>query len=80
MHAGIKAKAVEEAFGLSNAEQVNGVTYLNLPTYGIINTFGTPWSAIGAQLEVYENEVVFRPRNFITTKCFANAEYHFELV
>ena len=80
MHAGIKAKAIDDMYGLSNAEQVNGVTYLNLPTYGIINMFGTPWSGIGAQLEVYENEVVFRPRNFITNKWFVNAEYHFELV
>ena len=80
MHAGIKSKAVEELYGLTNAEQVNGVTYLNLPTYGIINMFGEPWSGIGAQLEVYENEVVFRPRNFITNKWYVNSEYHFELV
>lgn len=80
MHAGIKAKAIDDMYGLSNAEQVNGVTYLNLPTYGIINMFGTPWSAIGAQLEVYEDEVVFRPRNFVTNKWFVNAEYHFDLV
>lgn len=80
MHAGIKAKAIDNMYGLSNAEQVNGVTYLNLPTYGIINMFGAPWSAIGAQLEVYENEVVFRPRNFITNNWYENAEYHFELV
>lgn len=80
MHAGIKAKAVEKMYGLTNAEQVNGVTYINLPTFGIINMFGTPWSGTGAQLEVYENEVVFRPRNFITNKWFVNAEYHFDLV
>lgn len=80
MHAGIKATAVEDLFGLSNAETVNGVTYLNLPTYGIVNMFGSPWSGIGAQLEVYDDEVVFRPRNFITNKWFANAEYHFEIV
>ncbi len=80
MHAGIKAKAVEDAFGLSSAEQVNGVTYLNLPTYGIVNMFGSPWSGIGAQLEVYDNEVVFRPRNFITNKWYVNSEYHFDIV
>ena len=80
MHAGIKAKAIEKWYGLSNAEQVNGVTYLNLPTFGIINMFGTPWSGTGAQLEVYENEVVFRPRNLLTNKWFVNAEYHFDIV
>lgn len=80
MHAGIKSTAVEELYGLSNAETVNGVTYLNLPTFGIINMFGTPWSGIGAQLEVYDDEVVFRPRNLLTNKWFVNAEYHFEIV
>lgn len=80
MHAGIKAKAIDDMYNLSNAEQVNGVTYLNLPTYGIVNMFGNPLSGIGAQLEVYENEVVFRPRNFITNKWYVNAEYHFDIV
>ena len=67
-------------FGLSCAEQVNGVTYINLPTYGIVNMFGIPDPGMGAQLEVYENEVVFRPRSFITNKWITSAEYHFELV
>ncbi|MCQ2484085.1 MAG: metallophosphoesterase [Clostridia bacterium] len=80
IHSGIKAKAVEDKYGLSSAEQVNGVTYINLPTYGKINLYGAPWSGLGAQLEVYENEVVFRPRNFITNNWYENAEYHFELV
>lgn len=80
MHAGIKATAVEDLFGLSSAETVNGVTYINLPTYGIINMFGAPWSGIGAQLEVYDDEVVFRPRNFITNKWYVNSEYHFDIV
>ena len=80
MHAGFKAQAVEDIYGLSNAETVNGVTYLNLPTFGIVNMFGSPWSGTGAQLEVYDDEVVFRPRNFITNKWYVNAEYHFEIV
>ena len=80
MHAGIKSRAVEERYGLSNAETVNGVTYLNLPTYGIVNWFGYPWSCTGAQLEVYADKVLFRPRNFITGHWFVNSEYTFDLV
>lgn len=80
MHAGIRAEAAADMFGLSCAEQVNGVTYINLPTYGIVNMFGLPSPGIGAQIEVYGNEVVFRPRSFITNKWITNAEYHFELV
>ena len=80
MHSGVKADAVEELYGLSSAEQINGVTYLNLPTFGIVNSFGLPQSGTGAQLEVYDDEVVFRPRNFLTNNWYENAEYHFELV
>lgn len=80
MHSGVKADIIDKEYAISSAEQVNGVTYLNLPTYGIINSFGLPWSCTGAQLEVYDNEVIFRPRNFITNNWYENAEYHFELV
>lgn len=80
MHAGIKSTAVQDKYGLSNVEQINGVTYINLPTYGIINMFGLPLSATGMQLEVYENEVIIRPRNFMTNKWYTNAAYSFELV
>ncbi len=79
MHAGIKSKAVQDKYGLSNVEQINGVTYINLPTYGIINMFGAPWSATGMQLEVYDDEVVIRPRNFMTNKWYTNAEYRIDI-
>ena len=80
MHAGIKSHAVEEKYGLSNAETVNGVTYLNLPTYGLVNWFGSPWPGTGAQLEVYDDAVVFRPRNYLTGHWFVNSVYTFDLV
>ena len=79
MHAGIKSVAYGEKYGLKTAEQVNGVTYISLPTFGIINMFGNPLSATGAQLEVYEDHVVFRPRNFITNKWYTNSAYSFDL-
>ena len=79
MHSGIKSHAVEEKYGLSNAVVLNGVTYLNLPTYGIINWFGSPWSGSGAQLEVYDDAVIFRPRNYLTGHWFVNSEYTFEI-
>lgn len=80
MHAGIKSTAVDEKYGLSNVEQVNGVTYINLPTFGIINMFGDPISGTGMQLEVYDESVVIRPRNFITNKWYTNSVYTIELV
>ena len=50
MHTGVKAEAIQEMYGLSSAEQINGVTYLNLPTFGILNSLGLPLSGTGAQL------------------------------
>ena len=79
MHSGFKSKFIEKTFRLSNAEQVNGVTYLNLPSFGFLNMYGYPWPGTGAQLEVYEDKVVFRPRNYLTEKWFEKCEYTFEI-
>ncbi len=80
MHAGIKSTLVEEKYGLSNAEQVNGVTYLNLPTFGILNMFGLTHSGTGAQLEVYKDKVIFRPVNYLTGNWYTNSAHTFEIV
>lgn len=79
MHTGVKAEALDKWYGISSAQKINGVTYLNLPTFGIVNSFGITGPGTGAQLEVYDDEVVFRPRNHLTNFYYANAEYHFEL-
>lgn len=79
IHGGIKSTLVDELFDLSNVEQANGVTYISLPTYGIINSFGLPQSGTGMQLEVYEDKVIVRPRNFITNKWFTNSAYTIDL-
>ena len=79
IHGGIKSKLAAKVCDMANVEQVNGVTYVSLPSYGILNTFGHPWSATGIQMEVYDDEIIFRPRNFITNKWFTNAVYRVEL-
>lgn len=80
IHGGIKSTAAAEYSGLSNVEQVNGVTYISLPTYGIVNSFGYPWSGTGMQMEVYEDHIIFRPRNFITNAWFTNSVYTIDIV
>lgn len=80
MHAGIKSNAVDDMYGLATVETVNGVTYINLPTYGLVNMFGDAVSGTGIQLEVYDDEVVLRPRNFITNAWYTNSVYTVELV
>lgn len=79
-HGGIKSTAAAEFCDMANVEQINGVTYISLPTYGIVNSFGYPWAGTGMQMEVYEDQVIFRPRNFITNQWFTNAVYAIELV
>lgn len=75
MHGGIKCTKVDELYDLATVEQVNGVTYVSIPCYGIVNSFGLPIPGTGIQLEVYENEVIIRPRNFITNKWYTNSAY-----
>lgn len=80
IHGGIKSGVAADFCEMANVEQVNGVTYVSLPTYGIVNSFGYPWSGTGMQMEVYEDHIIFRPRNFITNKWFTNAVYSIDLV
>ncbi len=80
IHGGIKSTWAADFCEFANVEQENGVTYVSLPTYGIVNSFGYPWSGTGIQMEVYEDHVIFRPRNFITNQWFTNAVYTIDLV
>ncbi len=80
MHGGIRCTWVGEKYGIPLVEQVNGVTYVSLPTFGIVNMYGLLQAGTGIQMEVYEDEVIFRPRNFITNQWFTNSAYTIELV
>jgi hypothetical protein len=80
IHGGIKSTAAADFAGFSNVEQENGVTYVSLPTFGIVNSFGYPWSGTGIQMEVYESKVIFRPRNMVTNAWFTNSVYTIDLV
>lgn len=80
IHGGIKSTLAADICEFANVEQVNGVTYVSLPTYGIVNSFGYPWSATGIQMEVYEDQVIFRPRNLVTNAWFTNAVYTIDIV
>ena len=80
IHGGIKSTAAAEFCDMANVEQENGVTYISLPTFGIVNSFGYPWSGTGMQMEVYDDHIIFRPRNFITNQWFTNAVYTIDLV
>lgn len=79
-HGGVRSTDIGEMYSMPMAEQINGVTYINLPTFGIVNWFGLTWSGTGAQLEVYNDKVIFRPVNYLTRNWYTNSVYTFDLV
>ena len=71
VHAGLRGEVSNKLFGHQSVETINGVHYINLPSYMYLNTDG--WasnnggnllSGCGYIAEVYENEVVLRARNY----------------
>lgn len=80
MHKGISGENLRNLFGFSSVETIYGVTYVNLPSYGIANRYGIPWNGMGMQMEVYENEVVFRPRRYMHSTWYAFIDYRVPIV
>lgn len=80
VHTGINGYISKELFDVSCVETENGVTYVNLPTYGIVNRYGMPWNGMGFQMEVYEDEVIFRARKFNTSRWYGFYEFAIDLV
>lgn len=80
VHTGINGYISKALFDISCVETENGVTYVNLPTYGIVNRYGIPWNGMGFQMEVYEDEVIFRARKFNTSRWYGFYEFAIDLV
>ncbi len=75
MHEGINGDYTEEKFGFRNIETVNGVTYISLPSYLLFNRYGYMGNGKGIQMEVYENEIIFRPRDYSLSKWYGGDAY-----
>lgn len=71
-HTGVNGEFTKENFSVKYVSRLNGVTYVNLPTFGLVNRYGTPWPCTGVHLEVYSDKVVLRPRNYSTGKWIAD--------
>lgn len=80
MHEGINGKLTESVLGFSCVETLNGVTYVSLPTYLLVNRYGIPWNGLGFQMEVYEDEVIFRARSYMTSKWYLAYEFEVPIV
>ncbi len=79
-HIGINGELNRALYGFCCVETLNGVNYINLPTYMIVNRHGIPWLGMGMQLEVYENEVVVRARSFLTSDWYECYEFTLPIV
>lgn len=80
MHEGINGKLTEKVLGFCCVETLNGVTYVSLPTYLLVNRFGFLHNGMGLQMEVYKSKVVFRARNYLTSRWYPDYEYEVPLV
>lgn len=80
MHEGINGELTEKLLGFSCVETLNGVTYVTLPTYLLINRYGLPLNGLGFQMEVYEDEVVFRARRYLTSMWYSAYEFEVPIV
>ncbi len=80
VHTGINGYVSKALFDISCVESENGVTYVNLPTYGLVNRYGIPWNGMGFQMEVYEDSVLFRARKFNTSRWYGFYEFEIDLV
>lgn len=68
-HMGLCGEDMKAAEGYSSFEYEDGVTLINLPSLSCNNHHGELKKlGIGLQLEIYDNKVVLRPKNFISGK------------
>lgn len=80
MHLGVTVKLIEKTFDFSSVETINGVNYVNLPSFGLVNRYGVPWGGLGFQMEVYADEVIFRTRNYATGRWYNSLVFSTDLV
>lgn len=80
IHIGLNGNFTREQFGVSSYDERNGVHYLNLPSYGLFSRYGTLLGGRGYQMEVYDDYVMLRARNFVTHNWFNLYETRVDLV
>lgn len=80
IHTGINGGIGDNVRGFSHVETINGVTYVSLPAFGSLNLYGIIGYGNGYRMEVYDDEVIFRARNFVTDKWHTFSDFVVPLV
>ena len=73
-HMGINSGFTQKNTEVKYVSTLGGVNYVNLPSFGLVNRYGVPWSCTGVHMEIYKDKVVFRPRNYSSGKWFADCD------
>lgn len=66
IHSGLVNEENSDFYGYASVESDGSFHSVNLPSYMFLSSQGNFMNGCGYSVEVYENEVVFRARNFIT--------------
>ena len=75
LHKGLNSEISANIKGYSSVEIHEGVAYVNLPAYFLINRQGLAECGQGLMMEVYEDKILFRGRNFITNSWYPGFNY-----
>ena len=80
IHAGFSNEAEESKYGYQSVESDGSFHSINLPRVNAVQGVGNFMIGTGYHVEVYENEVVFRARNYMTSTWMPRYNYTIELV
>ena len=80
IHAGFSNEAEESRYGYQSVESDGSFHSINLPRVNAVQGVGNFMIGTGYHVEVYENEVVFRARNYMTSTWMPRYNYTIELV
>ena len=80
IHAGFSNEAEESKYGYQSIESDGSFHSINLPRVNTTQNVGNSMIGTGYHVEVYENEVVFRARNYMTSTWIPRYDYTIALV
>lgn len=79
IHSGLSNAAMAEKNGYQSIEQYGNIVSVNLPTVNAVSKNGHFMLGTGYNVEVYEDEVVFRARNYAAECWLPGYNYTFEI-
>ena len=79
LHLGLGDKFTSKLWNYQTVETYGNITSVNLPCYMYFNPMGQIMSGTGVVFEVYEDQVILRPRSFSSNVWYTAYNYTIEL-